>query len=258
MARLQLHTETKTLPFGVSVDIVMPQCPRNVKPEAYYTEENKLPVLFLLHGGGGAESDWLRFTRLEQLVEDRQICIVCPGVQNSSYTNMYRGYRWFDYVSQELYDYVHAVLPVSRERGKNFVAGLSMGGYGALRLGLQCPEKFGYIAALSSAVEITEQVAENRCPLPGNGLSIYGPAASVRGSENDLYHTARELIQSGRPVPKIYDACGTEDFTYAGNVAYRDLLLSLGYDVTWRESPGVHNWAFWDEYIEYILDWLPL
>lgn len=258
MARIQVKTKVQTLPFGIGVDIVVPQCPRGVKPEEYYSKDNKLPVLFLLHGGGGAESDWLRYTRIEELADAKQVVVVCPGVQNSCYTNMYRGFNWFDYVSKELYDYIHAVLPVSLDREKNFVAGLSMGGYGAFRLGLQCPEKFGYVAALSSGVEITEQSAEHRCPLPNNGEDLFGPAESIRGGENDLYHTARELAKSGKPMPKIYDACGTEDFTYEGNLVYRDLLIENGYDVIWREGPGTHNWAFWDEYIEYVLDWLPL
>lgn len=256
MARLQLHMETTTLPFSTAVNVVVPQCGWGVDPAAYYTEENRLPVLFLFHGGGGAESDWLRYTRIEELAEARQLCVVCPTVQNSSYTNMYHGYRWFDFVSQELYDFVHAVLPVSRAREKNFVAGLSMGGYGALKLGLTCPEKFSAIGAMSSAVEITEQVFRHECPLKDNGLALFGPAEEIHGGPNDLYHKARELAASGAVLPRIYGACGTEDFTYEGNIVYRDLLQSLGYDLTWEEGPGVHNWDFWNAYLEPMLDWL--
>ncbi len=258
MARIQLRTDVLSLPFGVEVDVIVPQCPRGVKPEEYYSQANKLPVLFLLHGGGGAASDWPRFTRIERLAEEKQVIVVCPGVQNSSYANMYMGFRWFDYVSQDLYDYIHAVFPACTEREKNFVAGLSMGGYGAFHLGLACPEKFGYVAALSSGVDLSEEVAEHRCPLPGNGYDIFGPAEQVRGGEMDMYHVSKALAASGKPLPKIYDACGTEDFTYQGNIRFRDALIASGYDVTWREGPGAHTWDFWDEYIEYVLDWLPL
>ncbi len=263
MTRLQLHTGSLTLPFCVDFDLLLPECPYDADPADYYTGDNRLPVLFLLHGGGASGAEWPRFSRIEEMAQAKNLAVVCPSMQNSDYTNMYRGYPWLDWLTGELYDYVHAVFPLSRDREKNFVAGQSMGGYGALQCALLHPERFSCAGLLSSGVGLIDQVAGHSAVQSGGPASdkifaSFGPAETLYGGPNDSYHLAVELAQSGRPLPRFFSACGTEDHCYPGNVKLRDILRENGYDLTWREGPGAHTWDFWHQYMPEFLNWLPL
>lgn len=263
MIRLQLHTRTTTLPFCVEFDVYLPECPFGGKPEDFYLPGKELPVLFTLHGGGGTHSEWSRMTRVEELAERKGLAVVCPTMRDSDYTNMYYGAPWFDWLTGELYDYVHAIFPLSRDPAKNFVVGQSMGGYGAIQCVLRHPELFACAGLFSSGVGILDQIA-NRTgvhsggPSSGKTLAAYGPPSEIYGSDNDSYHLAVELAKSGKPLPKIYSVCGTEDHCYPGNIKLRDILRENGYDLTWVEGPGAHTWDFWYKYLPEFLDWLPL
>ncbi len=249
MARLEINMESTVLGFNTGINVIIPQ------PSFM---DRRLPVLFLLHGGGGNESDWLRFSRIEELAEKKKIIVVCPTGQNSSYSNMAFGPRWFDYLTQELYDFVHAVFPASAKYEENFIAGLSMGGYGALKAALRCPEKYSHAASLSGAANIVQQYVEDKFVAKLDGYPIFGEKDQAIGGENDLFALAENLKKSGKQMPKVYSACGTEDFTYEGNAQLRDHMLRLGYNLTWVEGPGAHTWDFWNAYIEKVLVWLPL
>ena len=80
----------------------------------------------------------------------------------------------------------------------------------------------------------------------------------AENSENDLYFLAKKMKDSGRPMTKLFMWCGTEDFLYEQNVEMRDYLTSLGYDLTYTETPGDHQWRYWDEKIRDVLQWLPI
>ena len=266
MIRLQMRTRTVGLPFCVDFDLLLPECPNGTDPADYYRRDGDgLPVLFLLHGGGGAGSEWPRLTRIEEMVQGRGLAVVCPSTQNSDYNNMYRGYPWLDWLTGELYDYVHAVFPLSLDREKNFVAGQSMGGYGAIQCALTRPDRYSCAGLLSSGVGLIDQVvARSSTPQQVGGpssakiLASFGPAETLYGSEHDSYHLAEELARRGGPLPRVFSVCGTEDHCYPGNCKLRDVLRANGYDLTWVEGPGAHTWDFWDRYMPQFLDWLPL
>ena len=123
MARLQIRMESEILRFTTQVDIAIPEygfneIKANIPPEEYYSEKNKLPVMFLYHGGSGTCSDWFRFSRIEELSEEKKFIVVCPTAQNSCYTNMAYGPRWFDFINIELYDMIHTMFPASSDPGK--------------------------------------------------------------------------------------------------------------------------------------------
>ena len=117
--RIQMNYSSLALRFNTEIDLVVPQRGNE------YKREKKSPVLFLLHGGGSSHSDWLRNTRIEELAEKHGWIVVCPDGQNSSWSDMHMGAEWFTYITTELYDFVHAVLPASAERNDNLIAGLS-------------------------------------------------------------------------------------------------------------------------------------
>jgi S-formylglutathione hydrolase FrmB len=143
------------------------------------------------------------------------------------------------------------LFPLSHEREDTFVAGLSMGGYGAFKLALRCPEKFAAAASLSGALDLVSRLSHFKKDFD----LIFGGAIPP---EEDLFPLAERLAASEGPKPKLYQACGTEDYLFDGNRKFlqhaRDLQLELEYE----EGPGSHNWGFWDLYIQRVLAWLPI
>ena len=138
------------------------------------------------------------------------------------------------------------------------MAGLSMGGYGALRLALNCPEKFAFAGAMSAVTDV-RSFGNLDASLQKLMTGYVGDLSQLPGSELDLFESARRLVAAGGKLPVIYQACGTEDFLYQDNQRFRKLMNEFGkFDYTYEEGPGNHNWAFWDSYIQKILDRLPI
>lgn len=212
------------------------------------------PVLYLLHGLTDDESAWTRFSGVERYVRALNLAVVMPNVHRSYYCNMMHGYRYWDFVSEELPLIARALFPLSARREQSFVAGLSMGGYGALKLALRKPEAFAAVASFSACCDLSGLQRER----PAEFAAIFGDAEGVRSSGSDLRELARELAQRDEPKPKILQTCGREDPLLCENRSFRDFVAPLGLDYEYEESPGQHDWAYWDAAIQRVLHWLPL
>jgi S-formylglutathione hydrolase FrmB len=211
------------------------------------------PVLFLLHGLSDDESAWTRFSGLERYAQALDLAVVMPNVHRSYYTNMKHGYRYWDFVSDELLNKARALFPISSRREHTFVAGLSMGGYGALKLALTKPNVFSRAASLSGTCDLG-----NLKQRPEELALVFGDAPGIRKSGGDLQELGRALTNSRGPRPKIYQSCGTEDAMLQSNRDFRDVIAPLGFDYLYEEGPGAHDWAYWDAGIQRILRWLAL
>lgn len=221
-----------------------------------------LKVLYLLHGLHGDESSWLHFSNIERYAYDAKIAVVIPGVGNSFYQNMAHGEDFFTYVTEELYKFVQGLFPVSKRREDTFIAGLSMGGYGAYYLGLSCPEKYAAIASFSGAVDIGFRLTPVKMdavnvPMPFYVENCFGDPMKIAGSDRDVF-TLFEKAKAKGILPRMYQSCGTADFLYDMNVAANKKLTEMGAEITWRETPGIdHVWDFWDSEIRWLLkNWL--
>ena len=164
----------------------------------------------------------------------------------------------------ELVNVTRQLFPLSRKREDTFIGGLSMGGYGAVVNGLKYHKTFGTIIGLSSAFildmlpfsnddEGTEYL-NRRCYLQ----SVFGDFDKVKGSDKDYCALVKKIKENKGKFPDIYLACGSEDFLIKENRAYRDFLKEHNVKFTYVESPGVHNWDFWDEYIYKAIMYLDL
>ena len=224
--------------------------------------DKPLRSLYLLHGFMGSHADWIRGSAIEQLAQQHNIAVFCPSGENSFYLDdNARGALYEQLVCKELIDFTRKVFPISHERKDTSVGGLSMGGYGALHSGLKHPEIFGNVIALSSAL-ITDQL-EEVVKQPGNPMApasyyvhTFGDPAKVKGSDMDPKALAKMVMDSGKPAPNVYIACGTEDFLIAGSKDLSAYMNSIGYAHTYAEGPGIHSWEFWDTYIAKALQWL--
>jgi S-formylglutathione hydrolase FrmB len=221
----------------------------------------KYRTLYLLHGHSDDHTAWQRWTSIERYVDGLDLAVVMPSVHLSFYADMAQGGKYWQFISEEVPALVRDMFPLSAERDDNFVAGLSMGGYGAMKLGLSHPDRFAAAASLSGAVDIREVVKGHGDPNDELWLAsmrtIFGDLSKVPGSDNDLF-TLAEKVSKSSLKPKLYQCCGTEDFLYADNIRFRDFIRKLPLDLTYEEGPGEHNWAYWDKMIQNIIAWLPL
>lgn len=265
MAFFQVNFFSPTLCFNTDINVFIPTPNSdellNNKSTAYFREGAKYQVLYLLHGAYGDYMDWMRLTGIERYAQEHKLAVVMPSASNSFYQDMHRGSQYLTYLSEELPAFVQSLFPVSTRRQDTFVAGLSMGGYGAVRLAFTKPEQYGACASLSGAIDLLSimgSVEDGSLSGPFRWDAIFADPRAVEGSDADLFALARRRQAEGRPLPPVYQTVGTEDFIYEANVSARQKLEALGIDLTYAEHPGIHDWDFWDAHIRDVLDWLPL
>lgn len=259
MALLHVDFFSEVLGMCMNMDVILPQQTKNQIGMNGIIREGKIPTLYLLHGMSDDHTIWQRRTSIERYVSELGIAVVMPTTHLGWYTDTTFGMNYWTFISKELPEICRSFFPqMSERREETFAAGLSMGGYGAIKLGLAASDTFGYAASLSGALNIGDTVREKddskRCFWEG----IFGDLEKVKGSSNDLLHLADELKASGKPLPKLYIWCGTEDFLYESNQIALRHFTDLGFDLTYEESTGSHRWEYWDEKIQSVLKWLPI
>ena len=247
MAHLVVDYYADALGVQTRMHVLLPQ-----RPAA-----GKAKTLYLLHGMSDDEGTWMRRTSIERYAEEKGLAVVMPDGGLGWYTDMYRGLAWFKFISGELPALCRRFFPIlSDKREDTYIGGNSMGGYGALKCALRAPRTFSRVISLSGALDAADTAINNTVPATRRYWEdVFGPAEDVSGSENDLFAAATALTDPALR-PQIYMWCGTEDFLYAQNIRMRDHLRALGYDLTYEESPGDHQWRHWDKKIADALDWL--
>lgn len=258
MALLQANIYSNVLGKEVCVEVILPQQTEKTIGTDSVGATMDVPVLYLLHGMGGNHSVWQRRTAIERYVENLGLAVIMPSTDLGWYTDTQYDMKYWTFVAEELPNICHELFPqLTVKREKTFAAGLSMGGYGAVKLGLRKPENFAAVASLSGAVALAEAV-ESLLETRGRDYweGIFGPLETLAGSENDPIHLLEEL--SVEKAPKFFLACGTEDFLYPANQYFVEKARAKGLDLTYEEGPGEHTWDFWDQWIQRVLSWLPL
>lgn len=249
MALIELKFFSQTLGMQAEAYIVVPQKSTSGEIGIEGKSDNKeYKCLYLLHGLSDDHSIWLRRTSIERYAADYGVCIVMPCGAKSFYTDMKHGMKYFSYITEELPRIVSEFLKVSDKREDTYIAGLSMGGYGALKAALKKPEVFCAAAGLSSVADIKNGMFDDVL------VSVFGEELNIP-DEEDLFFLA-EKTNSNPLKPKIFMGVGTEDSLYDSNIRLKERFEQLDYDFTYRESSGTHSWAFWDEYIQYVLKWM--
>lgn len=258
MAHLTVEFFSNVLGKCMTMEVILPQSTTTQIGMNGSDTEDTYPVLYLLHGMSDDHSIWLRRTSIERYVSQLGIAVVMPNADLSFYTDMKIGGKYWTYLSEELPAICRGFFPrISPRREDTFAAGLSMGGYGAWKLGLRCPEKFSAVASLSGCLDIVSTVKRNLVGNPVYWNSIFGSVEELQGSDNDLLALAEKTAVSPYPV-SLYACCGTEDFLYGENQTAIAHIRSLGMELTYEEGAGSHTWEFWDEYIQKILKWLSI
>ncbi|MDB4866543.1 MAG: esterase family protein [Cohnella sp.] len=261
MALMHVEFFSEVLGLSSSIDVLIPQMTRTQVGIDSVSFKPPYPVLYLLHGGSDNHTNWQRNTSIERYVSDKGIAVVMPAVQYSFYSDQKCGFRYFTYLSEELPQIVQEFFPISGKREDTFAAGLSMGGYGAFKLGICCPDRFAAVASLSGSLNqrsrITGEAGVNTVMLQ-MARYTFGSLEEYDQSANDLDHMLEQQLASGVRLPKFYQACGTHDFNYKMNKAFHERFKDR-VDLRYAEvSERGHEWSFWDEYIQRVLEWMPI
>ncbi|MCC7145513.1 MAG: esterase family protein [Phycisphaeraceae bacterium] len=259
MALIHCDFFSEALGLQCAMYVVLPQATVAQIGLTGVAGRGKHKTLYLLHGLSDDHTIWLRRTSIERYAAERGLAVVMPAAHRSYYTDMVHGYKYFTHISQEIPALARQFFPLSEARADNFVAGLSMGGYGAFKIAMTYPERYAAAASLSGALDppvIAMKTMPERKPEFEN---VFGPLDKVSGTENDVFHLATQLAGRDRKDwPALYQCCGTEDFLIEDNRRYRDHLKKVGLPAVYEEGPGVHDWAYWDKMIQRVLAWLPV
>lgn len=252
---MELKIHSDALGRGVSVNVIIPQNASTMigmntgAAETYKT-------LWLLHGLSDDHTAWCRRTSIERYAADLGIAVVMPCVDRSWYTDTVYGAKYFTFVTEELPAICRAMFRgMSDKREDNFIGGLSMGGYGAMKASLTYPERYFGCIALSGAFDI-EYMA--RVLVPDEWKYIFGlnDPSELAGTHHDVFHLARKAVENGVTLPKIYMWCGHSDFIHDSSEKMDAVLCEAGIDHVYEKSEGDHSWGYWDKYIRHGIDFV--
>jgi putative tributyrin esterase len=257
VALIQCDFFAHSLGLCSSMNVILPQAGKTLLADLP-AKRKAYPVLWLLHGMSDDHTIWQRRTSIERYADAHGIAVVMPAVARSSYTDMASGLPYWTFVSEELPAIARSFFPLSDKREDNFVAGLSMGGYGAFKLALRCPERYAAAASLSGALNMAVSAKRGTKEWVREKRLIFGNLDKLPGSDNDLMALAEKVAAAKGAKLPLFQWCGTEDFLYQDNLAFRDHARKLGLDLTYEEGPGTHEWKYWDTMIQRVLDWLPI
>ena len=247
MAFLHCEIASESLRMATAVDVILPD----------KGDLSEVKTLYLLHGLTDDCTGWTRYTAVERYARERGLAVVLPEVQRSFYTDMAMGLSYFSYVTKELPDACQRLFHLSSRREDRFVAGLSMGGYGALKLGLRCPDLFAGCAGFSGCLDmeaLRATLTQVDSGLLGEAKAIFGEDLVIKPEDNLFYLVEKTALLPKTQLPKVMVTCGTEDFLYAHNIRFRDTIQALPYEFSYREWPGTHEWGFWDQSLQYALE----
>lgn len=256
MALLRCNFFSEALGLSTSMSVILPQHTTTQIGLPGRSSDALPPVLYLLHGLSDDDTSWLRRTSIERYVAPLGLAVVMPQVHRSYYTDQAYGGRYWTFLSDELPQLVSSFFRVSERREDTFVAGLSMGGYGALKWALREPARFAAAASLSGSLNVAgPRFQRRRAEDPMMIDRIFGEQP-IAGGPHDLV----SLVQHADPavLPALRLWCGREDLLLADNLTFRDACSAADIALEAVVTPGEHDWDFWDAKIQEVLDWLPL
>ena len=257
MALIRCDFFSDVLGLSTSMTVILPQETSAQIGMSGTARSDDHPTLYLLHGLSDDDTIWLRRTSIERYVAPLGLAVVMPQVHRSFYTDEAHGDRYWTFLSEELPAVVRSFFRVSDRREDTFVAGLSMGGYGAFKWALRQPERFAAAASLSGVLDIVRLVQNAVGDRQRLFDAVFGDRP-VEGTADDVLWLLNKADAAVGNVPKLYVCCGSEDELYADNLKYVEAAKARGADVTADLGAGAHEWGYWDSKIQDVLAWLPL
>ncbi|MDO4269170.1 MAG: alpha/beta hydrolase family protein [Eubacteriales bacterium] len=262
MAFAEVYFYSEILKMDTAVNVILPEERQGIGMSG--DRRKSCPVLWLLHGRSDDHTTWMRRTSIERYAAPLGLMVVMPDAGYSRYLNMAHGQNYYDYIVRELPEFCRSCFPLmSCDREDNYIAGLSMGGGGAMYIGLKNPDKYSHICMLSTGGAIPlEQLWRDTKKQKKWNFEIYGTEdqSELTGGEYDILELIRKLPEKTDELPRVFHAMGTEDQRYVAGQAVKTAFESIPgnpYGYEYHEGPGNHEWAFWDFWIQKFLATLP-
>ena len=241
----------KSLQRRTSISVILPADNIHFLKDSEEIVPKPYRTLYLLHGLYGSDDIFLANTSIQKFAEDHGIAVVIPCGENSFYVDNVNAHAYYgEYVGRELLDITRNIFPLSDKREDTFIAGFSMGGYGAVRNGLKYSENFSKIGMISAAL-ITDDIVDYTSD--DNVLrsrqfyeSVFGNLDELEGSDMDPKH----LIETTDDIPDIFMACGADDFLIEKNEDFYEFLKSRNVNADFIKAEGEHTWEFCDRYVK--------
>ncbi len=275
MAVLKMNFLSDALKMQTNITVVLPtySFADNMQGvNATYVPGMKYQAMYLLHGGCGDDSDYVNFTNIVRYADTHKLAVIMPSANNSAYTD-YEGVDFYTYISEELPKVCEALFPISTKREDTFIAGLSMGSHGAMKIAMNHPERYAAVLLMSGASyrpgvpSVVKTVnGEYRFdvnltpPFKFGVMDKINEPEFIKGTVNDVYAIAKRNVEEGKKLPKLFFRVGDSDHAlYRATLAEKD-LREWGYETKMEVVPGMgHEWDLWDESLRIaIRDWLPL
>ncbi|WP_243735366.1 alpha/beta hydrolase [Paenibacillus turpanensis] len=230
-------------------------------PPSYEETDQAYPVIYLLHGMYGSELDWNykgnAGQTLDHMISEhrlRECIVVMPSDggygHGTYYMDWYDGTGNFEeYLISDLVPFIDNNYRTLKTRDTRVIAGLSMGGFGAFLLSLRNPDLFGAAASLSGALGSAQLMPQKDFDR-SEFSRIIGPRNGIHAMEHDL-NVLTEMRMQDPPEerPSLYFDCGTEDYLYPMNAAFRNHLQRIGYTHEYQEFSGQHDWNYWTSHL---------
>ncbi|MDO5849181.1 MAG: alpha/beta hydrolase-fold protein [Methanobrevibacter sp.] len=256
--------KSKELKKSTPITVILPSDNINYLEGIDSSAKPPFKTLYLLHGMFGNNETFVYNTLIRSFATDNNLAVVMPSCDNSFYLNNPPAYEYYsNYVGEELVNFTREIFPLSTKREDTFIAGFSMGGYGAIRTGLLYNDTFSAIGGISSAlishrlkyvVDEFKEVVDTKEYLE----SVFGDLSKVVGSDKDPEFLIDELLEKNKEIPKIFMTVGKNDFLRTENEAFHKFLVEKNVPVTFNEYPGEHTWDFCNTHIEQFIKWLEL
>ncbi len=252
MAKLHIEFFSEALARSVSFEMFIPNDGKNACPK------EKTRTLFLLHGWMGSAKSW----GIEELAKRLGFAMVMPNGENAFYLDAEAtGRKYATFLGRELVGYVRNTFGLAKSAEDTGICGYSMGGFGALHTALAFPESFGMAGAMSAALIIRDIAhmkpgEESRVANYAYYREVFGDLETIEESEANPEVLVKRLKARNGKFPKIYMCCGTEDFLIENNREMHRFLESENVSHVYEESPGAHDWNFWNEYLPKIAEWM--
>jgi putative tributyrin esterase len=249
MALIRLDHTPETVKVNTPLNIILPD-PGRIKAIPI----RKRKVLYLLHGLSDDASAWQRYSSIETVANQYGLVVIMPSVGRSFYTDLPNGQQYFTYLMKELPQYLEDVFGLRPKKEDTLLAGLSMGGYGAIKAAFLYPERFYAVASFSGVVTFDFLKYRPDDPRNEEFSYLFGDLTKLPGSMHDPMVWLQKAASNSIELPKLYVACGKQDDLYPINKIFHATCQQLGIPVDYLEEDGKHDWYFWDRQVKRFLE----
>lgn len=262
MSNLQINFFAPSIMRFSLMNVFLPNDVIPMMKENNKNYERKMKTLILLNGFSGNCMDWGYGSLANELAAKYNIAVVMPTGDNSFYLNAKGScFAYEDYIANDVVNYLRMTFNLALSPEDTFIGGLSMGGFGAIHTGLKHPETFGKIFGLSSALIVNniKDLKEGTRDFIADYdyyVHTFGDLSKIKETDVDPEYVVKKRLEKGEKIQPVYMACGSEDPIVQTNREFRDFLNERNVPLKYIESTGVHDWKFWNEYLEPAMAWL--